>query len=347
MRLGRLAVGDKSVVKFTDTSVDPPVIVVVGLDDVEVKNIDTGDPAKRTDLKLKATINESSSLGVTGWATPLKPTPDFSLNVDLKALPLPAYSSYVSNAIGWHLDGGELSTTVNATAQRNALDGQVGVAVDNLFLNPVSAAEQEKLEKQIGVPVQFAVGILKDDQGRIDLDLPLSGTLDQPEVDYSSVIRKAIGGVLGSIFGTDSFQGSGGFELQPVVFAPGSAALDEAGKQSAEPYVTLLEKKSTLKLGVCGRATVQDFVALFGSRAMPSAQATAARPGQPAAAAATPPRTISSAQAKAMVELAMERTNAVRSYLVDERGINTDRIVQCRVTYDLKDTQPPRAQFAM
>jgi hypothetical protein len=337
VRLGRLAVGDQSVVKFTDTSVDPPVIVVVNLDDVEVKNIDTGDSAKRTDLKLNATINESSKLGVTGWATPLKPTPDFNLNVNLKALPLPAYSSYVSNAIGWHLDGGELSTSVTATAQSNALKGQVGVAVDNLFLNPVTAADGEKLEKQIGVPVQFAVGILKDDQGTINLDLPLSGTLDSPEVDYSSVIRKAISGFLGSIFGTDSFQGGDGFKLQPVVFAPGAATLDETGKQMAQPYVAMLEKKPSLKLGVCGRATVQDFVALFGSKAMPPAQATAA----------TPPRTISSAQAKAMVELAMERTNAVRSYLVDERGINTDRIVQCRVTYDLKDTQPPRAQFAM
>ena len=288
-----------------------------------------------------------SRLGVTGWATPLKATPDFNLSIDLKALPLPAYSSYVSNAVGWDLDGGELSTTVNATARGNALNGQVGVLVDNLFLNPVTAADAEKLEKQIGVPLQFAVGILKDDQGRINLDLPLSGTLDSPEVDYSSVIRKAISGFLGSIFGTDSFQGADGFKLQPVVFAPGSATLDEAGKQMAQPYVTMLDKKPSLKLGVCGRATVQDFVALFGSRAMPSAQATAARPGQPAAAAPAPPRTISSAQAKAMVELAMERTNAVRSYLVDERGINTDRIVQCRVTYDLKDTQPPRTQFAM
>jgi len=349
VRLDRLTVGKNSVVNFTDTSVDPPVIVVVELDEVNVKNIDTGKPSKRTDLDLKASINESSRLGVTGWATPMKPMPDFSLNVNLKALPLPAYSSYVSNAIGWHLDGGDLSTTVNATANNNALKGQVGVTVDNLFLNPVTAADGEKLEKQIGVPVQFAVGILKDDQGRIDLDLPLSGTLDKPEVDYSSVIKKAISGFLGSIFGSDSFQGADGFKLQPVVFAPGSAVLDETGKQGAENYVSMLKKKSSLKIGVCGRANVQDFVALFGSRALPPAQpvqtsATAVQPGQPAAAA---PRTISSDQAKALVELAIERTNAVRAYLVDEKGIDTDRIVQCRVTYDIKDTQPPRAQFAM
>ncbi len=349
VRLDRLAVGEQSVVKFTDTSVDPPVIVVVDLDEVTVKNIDTGNPSKRTDIKLDATINESSTLAVSGWATPLKSTPDFSLDVNLKALPLPAYSSYVSNAIGWNLDGGDFSTTVNATASNNALKGQVGVLVDNLFLNPVTAADGEKLEKQIGVPVQFAVGILKDDQGRINLDLPLSGTVAKPEVDYSSVIRKAISGFLGSIFGSDSFQGGDGFQLKPVVFAPGSAVLDEAGKQSAEQYVTMLAKKSTLKLGVCGRANVQDFVALFGSKALPPSQpvmpgTTAAQLAPPAAAA---PATISSSQAKAMVELAMERTNVVRAYFVDERGINTDRIVQCRVTYDIKDTQPPRAQFAM
>ena len=93
VRLGRLAVGEGSRLEFTDTTVDPPVIVVVGLDDVEIKNIDTGNPGTQTDIKLNATINESSTLGVSGWAMPLKPTPDFDLNVDLKALPLPAYSS--------------------------------------------------------------------------------------------------------------------------------------------------------------------------------------------------------------------------------------------------------------
>jgi len=351
VRLGRLAVGEGSTVQFTDTGVDPPVIVVVGLDEVEIKDIDTGNPGKQTDIKLNATINESSTLRVNGWAMPLKPTPDFDLNVDLKALPLPAYSSYVSDAIGWNLDGGDLSTTVNATANNNALGGQVGVLVDNLFLNPVTAADGEKLEKQIGVPVQFAVGILKDDQGRIDLDLPLAGTLDKPEVDYSSVIQKAISGFLGSIFGSDSFQGADGFKLLPVVFAPGSAELTDAGRQSAENYVAMLEKKPSLKLGVCGRANVQDFVALFGSKALPPLQptqaSTAAAPAGQAAAGAGSRAAISTAQAKALVELAMERTNVVRGYFVEEKGINTERIVQCRVTYDIEDTQPPRAQFAM
>ncbi len=359
VRLGRLAVGAELVVKFTDTSVDPPVIVVVGLDDVEIKNIDTGDPATRTDLDVDATINESSKLAVTGWATPLKPTPDFNLKVNLNALPLPAYSSYVSDAVGWHLDGGELSANVNAAANGNALKGQVGVIVDNLFLNPVTAADGEKLEKQIGVPLQFAVGIMKDDNGRIDLDLPVSGTLDKPEVDYSSVIRKAVSGFLGSIFGSDSFQGADGFKFQSVSFAPGAAVMDEPGKQVADKYVTMLEKKSTLKLGVCGRATVEDYAALFGGGGAPASGApprtakagvaAAGRPAQPPAAAPKPvaPKTLSSTQAKALVELAIERTNAVRGYFVDEKGINTDRIVQCRVTYDLKDAEPPRAQFAM
>ncbi len=359
VRLGRLAVGDQSVVTFTDTSVDPPMVMTIGLDDVEIKSIDTGDPATRTDIAIDTTINKSSKLAVTGWATPLKPTPDFKLSVNLKALPLPVYSSYVSDAVGWNLDGGDLSTTVNATADGNALNGQVDVTVENLFLNPVTAADAEKLEKQIGVPLQFAVGIMKDEQGRIDLDLPVSGTLGKPEVDYSSAIRKAVSGFLGSIFGGDSFQGSGGFEFQAVTFAPGAAVMDEAGKQVADKYIVMLEKKSTLKLGVCGRATVEDYAALFGgagapaagapARATPASTPAAPAPAPPPAAAPrpTPPASLSSTQAKALVELATERTNAVRSYLVDEKGIDTARIVQCRTTYDLKDPEPPRAQFAM
>jgi hypothetical protein len=109
---------------------------------------------------------------------------------------------------------------------------------------------------------------------------------------------------------------------------------------------------------VCGRATVEDYAAMFagGATKGPAAAAkvtqASAKKGQQAAPPAAaprpaPPKSLTTTQAKALVELAMERTTTVKNYLIEEKGIDTKRIVQCRVTYDLKDDQSPRVQFAM
>ncbi len=361
-RLARLAIGAESWVKFTDTSLEPPVMTTIVFNDVELKNIDTGNPETKTDITVDAKINEFTNLAVLGWAAPLKPTPDFDLGVDVENLSLPTYSPYVANAIGWHLDGGELTTDVKADATASKLNGDIRVLVDNLFLNPVTAEDGAELEKELGLPVQFAVGILKDDKGRIDLAFPLGGTVEQPEVDYSDAINTAVSGFLGSIFGGDTALGAGGFELSSIVFPPGSATFDAAGQQVADQYLTLLQKKSSLRLGVCGRATAADYAALYGGGAAGQAakspagtaaetQAGQAQGGQPQAAPPAPPATVptalTTAQAKGLIELAQSRTNTVRRYFIEEKGIAAERIVECRVTFDLKDQQPPRVQFAM
>ncbi len=347
-------VGGGSVISFTDTSVDPPAIIPITVNELEIHNVDTSKPNDRTQLAIHAGMFESSRINVTGWATPLKPTPDFDVKVNIDQLPLPTFSPYARDAIGMDLNGGDLDTDFTARAEGNALRGKLRVMVSNLFLKPATDEYGREMEDKIGLPVEFAVGLLKDSRGRIDLTFPIAGTLDEPDIGYGDVIRTALTGLIGSLFGSGDYQGADGFKLAPAFFQPGAAELDQRTMIVVDRYVDLLRRKSTLNVGVCGQATRPDYAAVFSGRAGSSRQGSGVRSGsgdresKPAATGSGStyaPAHLTITEKKELTELATARTNAVRRYMMD-RGIRPERLPQCRVSYNMRDSEQPKVIFA-
>lgn len=346
IRLGRVVVGSGSTVNFTDTSVLPPAGFDVDLKHIEVTNIDTSNPGQHSDLKLTVDINEFTKIALSGWATPLKtPKPDFDLLLDVDHMELPIFSPYVDRVIGLHLDSGTLHTSIHAAADSNALKGNVNLLIDDLDVSPVTPQDAEEFKQDFYVSPGFAANVLKDENGSIRLSLPVSGTLDNPNIEYDAIIKRAIVGAIRTMFGGEYEAEGEGMVFRSVIFAPGSAVLDDQGKAIADQYVAMLEQEAKIFIDACGRATAEDYAALLAggqSQGQQKPGATSAS-GLPAAA----PVALTSTMAKALVALAMERTEVVRTYFIEDKGIDTARVSQCRVTFDLRDTRPPRVQFSL
>ena len=64
----------------------------------------------------------------------------------------------------------------------------IDLTIDDLFVVPISEEEAEKLKANVGLPVGFAVSILKDSNGVIELGFPLSGTLEEPVVQVTEMV---------------------------------------------------------------------------------------------------------------------------------------------------------------
>jgi hypothetical protein len=346
VRLGRLVVGSGSTVKFTDTSVVPPAAFDVDLNDIQVTNIDTGDLSQRSGIQAEVDVNEFTHVALSGWVTPLKsPKPDFDLVLNVDRMELPIFSPYVNKVIGLHMDSGTLHTSTQAVAKSNALKGNVNLSIDDLDVSPVTPQHAEDFKSDFYVSPSFAANVLKDENGRISITLPVSGTLDKPKLEYDAIIKEAIGGAVKTMFGGEFEPEGEGMVFHPVVFAPGSAVLDVHGKATADQYVAMLNKNARISIDTCGRATADDYAALL-------AGGQSQGPGKPGAAAASGatapvPAALSTVMAKALVALAMERTEVVRSYFVEVNGIDAARVSQCRVTFDLRDTGLPRVQFSL
>src|SRR5208282_3894412 len=129
------------------------------------------------------------------------------------------------------------------------LDAQHHIVVDQLEFGDKTASKDA-----VSLPVKLAVALLKDRDGIIDLNLPVSGSLDDPKFRLAPIIWKVFVNILekavtapfallGSLFG-------GGPELQFVDFRPGAADLNPAALDKAQAMVKALNARPQLKIEV-------------------------------------------------------------------------------------------------
>jgi len=365
LRLGVLRFEDGAHVALRDGSAEPAVGSDIRFKELEVRNIDTGDPGRPMALHLLGTINEFTEVAADGDIAPSKDEPDFDLVASLRNVELHPLSPYAERIFGTRLDSGRLTVEAAGKAIAGALEGKADVDLLGVAFEPLSAEGAERLSENVGAPIETIVGLLEDGEGRIKLTLPVGGTVAEPEVDLSEAIGKAVGGVLSQLFpptaiaGMLSDLGSGGGLFPPVVFAPNSDALDEAGRADTDDLVALLSERPKLSIKVCGRATKADLdahVAAVMEQAAkelanekPAAGAKSeedTKDAEPAPALPDPEQIAAGAEPP-MRELAAKRTVAFRRYLADEAGIPAERVSECRPDFDPADTGPPRVEVRL
>jgi hypothetical protein len=133
--------------------------------------------------------------------------------------------------------------------ENRALDAKQKFVIDQLQLG-------EKVESPdaVSLPLKLAVALLKDRNGVIDIDLPMTGSLDDPKFRMGPLIWKAFVGLLtkiatapfaliGSLFG-------GGPEVNFVEFEPGSVVLDPAGIEKMTAVRKALVERPALQVDV-------------------------------------------------------------------------------------------------
>ena len=352
VRLGSVALTGNPVLRFRDDMVTPQVTVDTVFKQVEVQNLDTQQAGQRTGLSVVADVNEFTHLELAGWVAGFGEMADLDVKAKVENLQLSTYSPYVAELGGVHLESGQLDTETTATAKQGALQGRIRLELDNMAFRPLSKEEAARVSGTIGVPLETAVSLLQDSEGRIALTLPVSGALSKPEVDISSAVSKAIGGVLARVFPpamvvsmVEGVVKGSGPTFESIEFAPGSAEFSEAGKRNADAVAKLLAEHPKLSLKVCGRSTAQDmerFMAEAGAAAPP----VAGGKDQTGQSKAEP--VPESAQAEqTLAELAVERMRFVRRYLIQEKGADAKRVPECRSTFEAADQGSPRVEISL
>jgi hypothetical protein len=130
-------------------------------------------------------------------------------------------------------------------------------AKNNIYLDQLTFGEKVESPTATKLPVTLAVALLKDRNGVIDVNLPISGSLDDPQFSVIGIVFQVIGNLivkavtapfalLGAMFG-------GGEELAYLEFAAGSAALDADDVGKLKSLSKALTDRPGLKLDVAGR----------------------------------------------------------------------------------------------
>ena len=359
LKLPLLAIEDGANIEFNDANTNPKVHVNTVIKSLELRDIDTTVPTVRTQARVEATINEFTKIDINGWAEALGPRANFEIDLNLDNLELAPYSSYAAQFAGINIDSGQLTTSAVAKATNGQLNGGIKLDLDGLSFEPLSEEDAERLKDVTGgVPIETAVKLLQDSEGRIKLTLPVGGTVVKPVVDYSDAINKAIGSVLKLVYPptliagiiTSADNGSG-MTFKPVQFAPGESELDEEASNYLKNLVTLLGDRPKLSLDVCGRSTASDLDHVAGTNTASAQQDSGDEESPPVDTAATDDNADVDAAIEKygdkLLKLAKERAHVVRRYLIDEKNITPRRVAECRSTFAPDDSGPPRSDIKL
>lgn len=214
-----------------------------------------GDPVL-ADLELRGRAEGSASLEITGKLNPLAQPLALDITGKVRDLELPPLTPYAVKYAGHGIERGKLSVDVNYKVLPN---GQL-TASNRLVLNQLTFGEPVEGAPN-SLPVKLAVALLADRQGVIDLDLPISGSLNDPQFRLGPVIGRIIVNLIGkaltSPFSLLASAFGGGEELNQVPFAPGSATLTPEAQQSLDKVAKALADRPALKITVTGMASLQ------------------------------------------------------------------------------------------
>lgn len=207
-------------------------------------------------LELLGRAEGSASLEVSGQLNPLAQPLALDIAGKVRDLDLPPLSPYSVKYAGHGIERGKLSVDVTYKVLPNGqLTANNRIVLNQLtFGEPVAGAPNS-------LPVRLAAALLADRRGVIDLDLPISGSLNDPQFRIGPVIGKVIlnliGKALTSPFSLLASAFGGGEEMSSVAFAPGSATLSPEAQQNLGKVAKALVDRPALKLTVTGTANLE------------------------------------------------------------------------------------------
>lgn len=260
LKIGSIVL-DNGRVTFTDKSVKPRFSADLAAVQGRITNV-TLHKQDTIGINLSGKLNRYAPLTITGTAIPLREKPFVDMKILFKNIDLSPFSPYAGKFIGRKIAKGRLSLDLAYLINNNQLTAQNKIRVEQFNLG-----DDVKSPDATGLPVGLAVSLLKDRNGNINLDLPLSGNLDDPQFSLTGLIMKALVNLIEkaatSPFAllSNAFSGSG--DLSSVLFDCGSAVIKAEEAKKIDALVQVLVEKPDIKLEIQGRADpVQDTAGL-------------------------------------------------------------------------------------
>jgi hypothetical protein len=249
IRIGAITLQGGSV-EFLDRKVTPHYSAKLSKIGGRISGL-TSTEEKPAEVELRGKFQDHMPLEITGKINPLRENLFVDLKASFKDMDLSPVSPYSGKYIGYTIQKGKLSFDLKYLIVNKKLNSENKVFVDQLTLgNPVQSPDATKL------PVSLAIALLKDRSGEIHLDIPVTGSTDDPKFSLGRLIIQVIVNLLtkaatapfallGSLFG-------GGEELSYVEFDYGRATVSASNRKKIETLVKALYDRPALKLDIEG-----------------------------------------------------------------------------------------------
>ena len=233
---------------FADYSVQPNFAAAIQALEGKVTGL-SSDPRSRATVALRGNVGKFSPVRIEGTTQPFAFDRYTDVGFRFENISLPVFNPYSGKFAGYNIAKGKLTTDLHYTIEARRLEAKHRIRIDQLEWGEATAARGEAT-----LPVKFATSLLKDADGVITLDVPVSGTLDDPTFRIGPIVWQIIKNVLSKAV-TAPFRALGALfkgaeEAQFVEFTAGQAELEPAVVERLGALGRSLASKPDLQLDV-------------------------------------------------------------------------------------------------
>jgi len=272
-----------------------------------------GQPPLLAELALKGRVEGTATLEIAGQVNPLAKPLALDVKATVRDLELPPLSPYAVKYAGYGIERGKMSVDLAYLVKP---DGQL-TASNKIVLHQLSFGD--KVEgAPASLPVKLAAALLSDRHGVIDLDLPIGGSINDPQFSIGGLIWKAIGALIVKAVTApfsllSSALGGNSSELSTIEFAPGTAALLPAAQASLDKIAAALADRPQLTMTVSGESRLDvEAEAWKKARLQQIVRGEKRRAALAGGAAATDEVTVSEAEYPALLKEVYKRADIVK-----------------------------------
>jgi hypothetical protein len=251
IHIGQIDINDGSA-NFADLTLTPNFATAIQQLNGQIGTIDNRKPAPAK-VDVKGKVDRYAPVTIKGALNPFNPLASLDIATSFKRVELTTLTPYSGKFAGFRIRKGRLNLDLHYLITNGQLKAENKVVVEQLQLG-----EKVDSPDAVDLPIRLAIALLKDTEGRISIELPVSGDLNNPQFSVMPIVWqtlrnlvlraaqapfKFIGGLIA---------GGGSEDLGTVAFAPGSSELSGDAQSALDKLASALKERPELRLEIEG-----------------------------------------------------------------------------------------------
>jgi hypothetical protein len=329
---------DSSQINIIDESVEPAIERHFYINHLLVGPFDNQKPNQLSVLTMDGTSNKYAFFNFKVESKPFSATPYYKLSGLFKEVNLPAISTYIKDALGYEFDSGQLDLDIDVIVDNTDVNGTTKIGLRGVKLGAANNPTDETLTSSSSIPFNYALSMLKDGDGNVELDVPLKGSTTDPDFSIQGFVALLIkratmvaakqyvitmfipfANILTVSLFSSEYLLKVSFNDLPLT--TGVAEVPEAALPFLEQLSTFMIEKEGTDITVCAFAIPQDI----------GIESSVIK--------------FSEVQHKQLKDLSLERMYAFKNHMVKEQGIESSRLLLCSPKVDRSENAQARLTF--
>ncbi len=327
----------------------PPVFMLNPVD-VQIKNISTFHPERPLSFDFKAALGKYDRFSAAGEVTPFAKKLNGKFTAKIKEVDLTPFTGYSERYTGSRIQTGVLNIDSEGVIKDDQIEATNKVVLKKLEFQYINREKEDERTAKIGIPSNVVLALIKDKNGNIDLNVPVTGSVRDPNVGFGSLMMKITAYAIGIAaqkaaeaffppLKTISLIVSGvqfatKWRFEPLVFEAGTLTMTKETQDYLSAVGKKLQDRPKVQLTVCG----------FGTRMDLSPGKKSKKPENDSKKEPDP---LTQVERDLLIKLALDRAGIVKDFLVNDYAIDSGRLLMCTPDVDESKSAFPRANLSL